>query len=388
VALPLGYSNQGIPAIRSEFLYHLIDSESPILELEKEAFMAGSYRVGVIGAGKPWRTEGATGFGMSHAHAQGYQATGKCELVAVADIKEENARSFAEKYGMKSHYLDYRKMLDEANLDIVSIATWPHLHAEMATAAANAKVKAIHCEKPMAPTWSEAKAMVEACAKNGVQLTFNHQRRFLDTFQKAREIAQSGDLGELVRFEGVCGDMFDWGTHWIDMFFYYNDETPAEWVIGQIDSREERSVFGVPLENQGISLFKFKNGAKGYLETGYQAYIGAVHRIIGTDGYLEVHDTQPHLRYRGKGDSALQTIETKDGLHGGDAITKGIIDLVSALETGEKPLLSGDNAIQTMEVILATYESSRRRGRVDLPLESEDNAFLSMLEEGAVGPKS
>jgi predicted dehydrogenase len=350
--------------------------------------MAGPYRVGVIGAGRPWRSEGATGFGMSHAHVQGYQKTGKCQLTAVSDIKEENAQSFAERYGMENYYLDYHEMLEKANLDIVSIATWPHLHAEMVVATAAAGVKAIHCEKPMAPTWREAKAMVEACEKNGVQLTFNHQRRFLDTFQKTRELAQDGTIGELVRCEAVCGDLFDWGTHWIDMIFYFNNETPAEWVIGQIDSREERLVFGVPLENQGISLFKFKNGVKGYLETGYQAGIGATHRLMGTDGYIEVHDSQPNIRYHGKKDGSLQTIETKDGQHGGDAISLGIADLVDCLESGQKPLLSGHNAIQTMEVILATYESSRRRGRVDLPLSVEDNAFHSMLETGEIGPNA
>ena len=49
--------------------------------------MAEQYRVAVIGAGRPWRTEGSTGFGMSHVHVHGYEKTGKCRLVAVADIQ-------------------------------------------------------------------------------------------------------------------------------------------------------------------------------------------------------------------------------------------------------------------------------------------------------------
>ncbi|MBW3624419.1 MAG: Gfo/Idh/MocA family oxidoreductase [Armatimonadetes bacterium] len=350
--------------------------------------MAEKYRVGVIGAGKPWRSEGATGFGMSHQHMQGYLSTDKCIPVAVADIVEENAQSFAEKYGMEQHYTDYHKMLVEANLDIVSIATWPHLHAEMVVAAANAGVKAIHCEKPMARTWGEARLMVEVCDREGVQLTFNHQRRFLEPFRKAKEIAHSGEIGEITRIEGQTGDIFDWGTHWLDMFFMYNNETPAEWVIGQIDSRQEKRIFGHPVENQAIILFKWQNGVKGYLETGYQAGIGAENRIRGTHGFVEVHNDQPCVRVRGKGDTEIRGIETSEGIHGNDAIARGIADLLNCLGSGQEPELSAHRAIRSTEVIFATYESSRRRGRVDLPLEEYDNAFIEMLEAGDVGPNA
>ena len=90
-----------------------------------------SYQVGIIGCGKPWRSEGATGFGMSHAHAQGYNASPDCKIVALADISEENARAFQEKNGGDRIYTDYHTMLAQEQLDIVSISTWPHLHAQM-----------------------------------------------------------------------------------------------------------------------------------------------------------------------------------------------------------------------------------------------------------------
>ena len=59
-----------------------------------------SYRVGFIGVGKPWKSEGATGFGMAHQHADGYVRTGCCTLAACADPSEGAARFFAEKYGV------------------------------------------------------------------------------------------------------------------------------------------------------------------------------------------------------------------------------------------------------------------------------------------------
>lgn len=42
--------------------------------------MCARYRVGIIGTGRPWRSEGATGFGMAHSHAQGYLKTDRCDL--------------------------------------------------------------------------------------------------------------------------------------------------------------------------------------------------------------------------------------------------------------------------------------------------------------------
>ena len=72
-------------------------------------------------------------------------------------------------------------------------------------------MRAIHCEKPMAPTWGEAKAMHKAAAQKGIQLTFNHQRRFLQPFREARRLAREGAIGRLVRLEGACDNLIDWG---------------------------------------------------------------------------------------------------------------------------------------------------------------------------------
>src|SRR5437762_293929 len=132
--------------------------------------MAESYRVAVIGCGKPRSEEGSTGFGMSHAHVHGYQETGACELAAAADIVKENAEAFTARYGGTARaYTDYRQMLAAEKPDIVSVCTWPHLHAPMVLDAVQAGAKAIHCEKPMAPTWGEAKRMHEAAVAKGVQ---------------------------------------------------------------------------------------------------------------------------------------------------------------------------------------------------------------------------
>jgi hypothetical protein len=63
-------------------------------------------------------------------------------------------------------------------------------------------------------------------------------------------------------------------------------------------------------------------------------------------------------------------------------------ELVDCLKTGREPVISGRKALQATELIFATYESSRRRARIYLPLDVEDSPFTSMLESGAVGPKT
>jgi predicted dehydrogenase len=348
------------------------------------------FKVGIIGAGRPWKSEGATGFGMSHAHAQGYAASGKCEIVAIADLVEENARAFSEKHagGTARLYASYDEMLAAEKLDIVSICTWPHLHAPMTIAAAKAGVRAIHCEKPMAGTLGEARAMAKACEDAGVQLSFNHQRRFNNTFQTVRKMLDDGAIGDVLRIEGACGNFLDWGTHWMNMFlFYLRDEATPRWVIGQVDARRPSLVFGVPHDTQGMGTVRFDNGVMATLWTGDEAHemVGCEHRIFGTDGWIEVHNDAPHIRWRGKNHGSTQIVEgeaTAGGMHGNDANEKNACDVVEALATGRKPLCDVSNALPTTEILFGIYESARRRGRIDLPASIDDHPLVEMIENG------
>jgi len=351
--------------------------------------MSDRLRVGVIGAGRPRAEAGATGFGMAHAHVRGYLATGCCDLVAVADLNPENAADFVARYpGEARTYTDYGEMLAAERPDVVSICTWPHLHAPMVLDAVGAGVRAIHCEKPMAPTWGEARQMHRAASSKGVQLTFNHQRRFLAPFQEARRLIRAGALGEVRRLEGACPNLMDWGTHWLDMFCFLNEETPPVWVLGQIDASRENVVYALPHEHQALCQVMFANGARGLLFTGPENDIGCQIRVVGSEGTLELDNTAPHLRRRLRGDPDWVGVDTAgEGLHGDLAVERGVADLIRCLETGDEPELSSRKAVRSTEIIFATYESSRRRARVDLPLEAEDSALLAMLAAGDLAPQ-
>jgi UDP-N-acetylglucosamine 3-dehydrogenase len=346
--------------------------------------------VGIIGTGRPFKTEGSTGFGMSRSHARGYKLAG-CKITALADVNPDNAKAFQADFGGDRIYTDYREMLRDGKLDIVSIATWPRLHHDMVIAAAEAGVRAIHCEKPMAPTFGESRAMVEACARHKVQLTFNHQRRFNPNFRKGRELLRDGAIGALQRIEASSGDLFDWGTHLFDIMNYFNDDHPAQWVIGQVELRGTRWVFDAPCEGQGISHFKYVNGTRGYLSTGHdQDTAGGVVRLFGSEGQISFPDHDgPMVRLWSRGKSDWEDIQTETAWAEGkpNAVALGVMDLVDALRTGREPELSGRRALAATEMIFATYESSRRGGRVDLPLTISDSPLQTMLDAAGMFQK-
>lgn len=101
------------------------------------------FRVGIIGCG-----------GRGKSHARGYAASKDAKIVACADPDRKNAAALAKenKIPKSRIYADYKKMLEKEKLDIVSICTWTGLHTQMVIDGAEAGVKAIHAEKPMAPT--------------------------------------------------------------------------------------------------------------------------------------------------------------------------------------------------------------------------------------------
>ena len=349
----------------------------------------GKLRVGVIGTGNPAQGASRMGFAMAYQHADAYAKLGNCQLVACADIKAENAEAFAEKYQVPNIYLSHQAMLAQEDLDLVSICVWPHLHAQMAIDAVESGVRAIHSEKPMADTWDNARQMAGVAAEKSVQLTFNHQRRFGKPFSMAKDLLKAGEIGDLLRLEAACGDIYDYGTHYIDMFGFYNQDLPAKWVMGQIDYRTENLVFGATVENQAIALWEYENGVFGMIATGMgDRAIGVHNRLIGTKGIIEVGVGNVHLRIR-QDQGEWKNIDTAgEHLHGPGYIDRAIADVVTSLEARIESELSARRALNATEIIFAVYESSRRRGRVDLPLNIGDNPLVAMVESGDLQLKS
>lgn len=329
-------------------------------------------KAGVIGCG-----------GRGQSQARGYHISPDVDLVACADPVEAAREAFTKKFGVPRTYSDYRQMLEKEKPDIVSIATWTPLHKEITITAANSGVKAIHSEKPMAPSWGEAKQMNQACVDNDVVLTFSHQRRFAAPYMMAKQLANDGTIGQLCRVEGTCPNLFDWGTHWFDIFFFYNNDEPAEWVIGQIDASEPQEIFGVPVESSGVSWVGWKNGVEGLLATGGAAEQDIFNRLIGTDGIIEIgRQKAKPMRVLGTKSQGWIIPDLSDLESRGNETILSVLDLIDAVKNDREPELIGWKALQATELIFATYESSRRRAKIKLPLDVDDSALVTMLESG------
>jgi predicted dehydrogenase len=326
---------------------------------------------------------------MGYRHMAGYEASGRCVLAAVVDINRENAEAFvaAHKSGAPV-FSDFRKMMKTVRPDVVSVCLWPHLHATTVCALARFHPRVILCEKPMDIHWDASLRMDRACRKAGVLLAINHQRRFNLPLLKAKQMVDSGAIGRLVAMEGAWNTLADSGTHVLDLMFFFNNDTPADWVLGQIDMRGAAKIFGAVNEGHGISEFRFKNGVRAIYHFGHQhAELGCLLRLAGEQGVIEILFDAPWLRFRSYGQAAWETVDTGENIHDDRAIYRGIADVLACLDTGAVPQLASARALRATEIIFATYESSRRRGRVDLPLRPGKNAMLEMIESGELKVK-
>jgi predicted dehydrogenase len=135
----------------------------------------------------------------------------------VADLNEEAAKAAATRFGYKNVTTDWHDVINNPEVELVIIATPNFTHAEIAIAAANAG-KHILCEKPMANHLADGKAMVEAVEKNGVKSLVDFIYTKCPANILARDLMQSGKLGEFVTFRGE-----------FDCSYCADPETPATW---------------------------------------------------------------------------------------------------------------------------------------------------------------
>ncbi len=361
------------------------------------------YRVGLIGCG-----------GIANAHAKAYLDL-NLKIAAAADINTHRLKEFGELYNIKNLYTDYKAMLREEKLDIVSICTWPPLHCEMTVRAAEEGVKGILCEKPMATCLAEADRMIRACRESGAKLAIGHMRRFLDIYVKAKKLSESHVMGEPFFIRGVsAGDLLSDGTHLIDLIIFIAGDQPVNWVFGQIDAYEKRRRYGHYIEDSAIGYIEFKDGLRAFFETSQLSFwkpttgkigftedsffkdLGRVEKInwwkkgskycslqiYGTEGRIEVGEReQPQLRYKGKGDEDWQVpkITQKQS-----PFTLQIKALIESIEKDIEHPCSGEQGRRTLEIIMSVYESARRREIIILPLRVNENPLFEMIEKGEI----
>jgi predicted dehydrogenase len=220
----------------------------------------------------------------------------------------ERAAPFALRYGL-TLVDDYAKALADPTIDAVVLAT-PHTqHAQQVIAAARAG-KHVFTDKPFALTRATAEAAAKACedAKRVLAVGFNW--RYQLALQEIRRMLQDGRLGRLLHIEGnfngpsvyrfpkdhwrqqaeegPAGGMTGRGVHLVDSMLY---------LAGRIDSvfaQSARLTLDYGLDDTTSMLFKFKNGASGYLGTVIATAEGWRMQVLGSKGWATVGSI-PHL---------------------------------------------------------------------------------------------
>jgi predicted dehydrogenase len=270
-------------------------------------------RVGLVGAGWMGRAH-ATAFGNATRIFGSEPAV--IRLTAVADVDENAATDFARRFDADQWTTDWRKVVENPNVDVVDITTPNDVHPEIALAAIAAG-KHVYCEKPMANSARDARLMMEAAEKAGVTtiVGYNYLCSPIQAF--AKQLIDRGDLGEIFHFRGTfdndymvdqrypftwrtdakvagrAGALGDMASHVVSLAHYLIGGVAEVSAGRQILHARRRTVAGVEkqVENDDLAHFicNFANGATGYFEasrigTGRKLYLA--YEIQGTKGAI------------------------------------------------------------------------------------------------------
>ena len=331
--------------------------------------MDKSYNVAIIGCG-----------GISHMHAGWYVNEPRTSLVAIADINAEGLKAYGEQYGIEKQYTDYIEMLETEEIDLVSVCTRPKLHAPVVIETAKHGVKGILSEKPMAENLGQAREMLETCAQHGVKLAIDHQLRFNAPYVCAKQLIADGTIGNLFRIHAICGggDLKDNATHTVDLMRFIYDDRPVTWVIGQIERIDTPKKYDLHSEDFAIGYFKFEDNVRGIIESGSDTAPGYHHiYCYGTEGELELAAPRGlPLRFR-NAESGGIWVSPELPPEGNP-----VQDMIAAIEEDREHRSSGYQGYATHELLMAIYESSRKRRRIHLPLEEMESPLTLMIDDG------
>jgi predicted dehydrogenase len=342
--------------------------------------MTARYRAAIVGCGD-----------IGHAHAQGYRANPDVELRAVVDPVEPARRQFQAEYGVPEAYASAEEMFAAFRPDVVSVCVWHPLHAPMTIAAAEAGVRAVICEKPMATSMAEVDAMIEACDRAGTKLLVSHQRRFTPGWERARELVAAGTIGEVhtAHGRGING-LLNVGTHIVDGLLFILGEPDARWVMGAVERETDRFERDTPIEDRCMLLVELTGGAQLFVQSDLPTERGMVDpvdqrialRVTGSAGMLEASE---HVARTFTADSQGWRLDfSSDDVDtiGGRANGRQVRELIRWLEGGPEHRCSARRARQTTEIMMAAYESARRHRVVHLPVAESSYPLGAMIDEG------
>lgn len=265
-------------------------------------------KIAVVGAG----------FIAKVAHLPAFRAAG-ARVAALCARNQERARALAQQYEIPHVYGDWREMLAQEKPDIVSVCVPNALHCEVTLAALDAGAHVL-CEKPLATSAAEARAMFDAARRSGRRLMAAHHYRFDAAAQAIKKVVESGALGEIYYSEATAlrrmgipawgafhqraysggGCMLDYGVHALDQTLWLMGNPNPASVSAAIQRRfgqrpEIAATWGgnawdpqrFDVEDFAVAFVRFQDGSSLILRSSWAAHIardqfGSL--LLGTEG--------------------------------------------------------------------------------------------------------
>ena len=334
---------------------------------------------------------GIVGLRIGARHAHGYTGSAATELAAIADLDAALVDDVGRRFDVPSRYTSAEAMLEHEALDIVSVCTPCQLHAPMVIAAAEARPKAIICEKPMAPDMGGVEAMIAACDEHGVKLIIGHMRRQLPQFVHARELVAQGAIGRPIACTvGVHRDgLLNQASHVVDLFRFMLGDPSVDWVVGQVQRETDRYERGLPIEDLCMGVIAFAGGARLVVDVdiGANPTLGDWGFVLaGDEGTLRITSRRADgrenydLRLVSRAHTDLD-MPSSDFPEVDPWIAQ--VDRMAAwLDGGPEHEQSIARTLPSHEALMAIYESARTRTRVTLPLHTRRSPLEAMIQDG------
>ncbi len=250
--------------------------------------------------------------GMAEGHMKGVINHPNARLVAICDIDLEKAQTVAKRRCVDRVYQDYRELLAQPDIDAVIIVTPDQLHKEMAVAALEAG-KHVLCEKPLALTREDCKAIAEAVKKSDKKFMVGQICRYTPGFKAAKEIIDRGEIGELMfveseyahdyekilrpgvwRYDPLRNGVVGGGCHAVDLL---------RWIVGsdpeEVKAYSTKKIFkDLPYDDTHIAIMKFPNNiiSKVFISVSCKRDYTMRSVFYGTKGTIITDNTSPTIK--------------------------------------------------------------------------------------------
>lgn len=303
---------------------------------------------------------------IAQVYAQAFRKSEEARIAAVADVRQEAAQALGEELGCPA-FASHEEMAAALPLDAAVVCTPPATHPEICLQLLERKI-AVLCEKPLAVDAAGARRMVEAAEATGVLLTMASKFRYVEDVIRAKSIVASGILGEIILFENAFtsrvdmsarwnavprlsggGVMIDNGTHSVDLVRYFLGP------IAEVSAVEGKSVQRLPVEDTVRMFIRSADGVMANVDLSWSlnkelpSYID----IYGSHGTVRVGWKESRYRQAGSSDWVVFGA----GYDKVQAFRRQIDNFCRALRGRETLLINAEDAIASVEVIEAAYES-------------------------------